>query len=236
MVGDFDPAEVQKVVTELFGAWKSPASYAQVKRNYQKLETVNQSFETPDKANAIVLAVQKLNLNDDDPDFMALWLANNVFGSSPNSRLFSRIRGKDGLSYGVQTGYGAGTQETSGQLLFQAIANPQNAPKVVAAFKEELAKALAQGFTAEEVEAAKKTFLQDNIVQMSQDAFVANTLGRYAQFGRSLTRLTDIRQKVAAMTADQVNAAFKKWIDPASFSYFTGGDFKKAGVTFSGTP
>jgi zinc protease len=231
-MGDFDAAEVQKLVTELFGTWKSPAPYTQVKRNYQKLETVNQSFETPDKTNAIVLAALKLNLDDDNPDFMALWIANNVFGSSPNSRLFSRIRGKDGLSYGVSTSYNAGTQETSGQLLFQAIANPQNAPKVVAAFKEELAKALAQGFTTEEVEAAKKTFLQDNIVQMSQDPFVANTLGRYAQFGRSLTRLTEIREKVASMTADQVNAAFKKWIDPASFSYFTAGDFKKAGVAF----
>jgi zinc protease len=231
VVGDFDPAEVQKLATELLGSWKSPAPYAQVKRDYQKVETVKQVFETPDKANAVVLAGLKLNLNDDDPDFITLWLANNVFGNSPSSRLFSRIRGKDGLSYGVGTNYSAGTQETSGQFIFQAIANPQNAPKVIAAFKEELAKALTDGFTTEEVEAAKKTWLQDNIVQMSQDAFVANTLGRYAQFGRSLTRLTDLRQKVSTATADQVNAAFKKWIDPASFSYFTGGDFKKAGVT-----
>jgi zinc protease len=231
VVGDFDPAEVQKVLTELFGAWKSPATYAQVKRNYQKLETVTQSFETPDKANAVVLAGVTFNMDDDNPDFMAVWIANNVFGSSPNSRLFSRIRGKDGLSYGVSTSYSAGTQETSGQLIFQAISNPQNAPKVVAAFKEELGKALAQGFTTEEVEAAKKTFLQDNMVNMSQDSFVASTLSRYMQFGRSLTRLTDIRAKVASLTAEQVSAAFKKWIDPASFTYLTGGDFKKAGVT-----
>jgi zinc protease len=121
VVGDFDAAEVQKLVTELFGGWKSPAPYTQVKRNYQKMETVNQSFEAPDKTNAIVLAALKLNLDDDNPDFMALWIANNVFGSSPNSRLFSRIRGKDGLSYSVSTSFNAGTQETSGQLAFQAI-------------------------------------------------------------------------------------------------------------------
>ena len=231
VVGDFDQAEVQKLATELFGSWKSPAAYAQVKRNWQKLAAVNQSFETPDKANALVLGAITLNLDDDDPDFIALWLANNIFGSSPNSRLFTRIRGKDGLSYGVGTSYNAGTQETSGQLIFQAIANPQNAPKVEAAFKDELARALTQGFTAEEVENAKKQFAQDNAVQMSQDPFVANTLARYTQFGRSLTRLTEILQKVNSMTPDQVNAAFGKWIDPASISYFKAGDFKKAGVT-----
>ena len=66
---------------------------------------------------------------------------------------------------------------------------------------------------------------------MSQDAFVANTLARYTQFNRSLTRLSEILQKVNAMTPDQVNSAFRKWIDPAAFSYFKAGDFKKAGVT-----
>jgi zinc protease len=90
--------------------------------------------------------------------------------------------------------------------------------------------ALADGFTAEEVEAAKTTFLQDNLPRMSQDAFVAQTLGRYAEFGRSMTRLTETRTKVAALTPAVVNAAFRKWIAPAGFSYFKGGDFKKAGV------
>ena len=231
VVGDFDPMDVQKLAAELFGSWKSPAAYDQVKRNWQKLNAVNQSFETPDKANALILGAITLNLDDGDPDFIALWLANNIFGNSPNSRLFTRIRGKDGLSYGVGTSYSAGTQEKSGQIIFQAIANPQNAPKVEAAFKEELSRALMPGFTKDEVEAAKKQFVQDNSVQMSQDAFVANTLARYTQFGRSMNRLTEILQEVDAMTPERVNAAFRKWVDPAAFSYFKAGDFKKAGVT-----
>ncbi|MBV8847487.1 MAG: insulinase family protein [Bryobacterales bacterium] len=231
VVGDFDPAEVQKVAAELFGTWKSPSSYSQVKRTWQKLDPINQSFETPDKANAMVLGAITLNLDDDDPDYAALWIANNIFGSSPNSRLFTRIRGKDGLSYGVGTAYNAGPQEKYGQLAFQAIANPQNAPKVQAAFKEELNRAVTQGFTAEEVETAKKQFAQDNAVQMSQDAFLASTLARYTQYNRTMVRLADMLKRVQTLTADQVNAAFKKWIDPAQFSYVMAGDFKKAGVT-----
>ncbi|MBZ5632660.1 MAG: insulinase family protein [Acidobacteriia bacterium] len=230
VVGDFDAAEVQKVAAEVFSTWKSPAPYTRVKRSWQKLESVNTKFETPDKTNALVLAITTLNLDDDDPDYFALWIANNILGGDTKSRLFKRIRDKDGLSYGVQTGYNAGTQEKFGTIAFQAIANPANAPKVEAAFKEELARALADGFTAEEVEAAKTTFLQDNLLRMSQDAFVAQTLGRYTEFGRSMTRLTETRKKVAALTPAEVNSAFKKWIDPAGFSYFKGGDFKKAGV------
>jgi zinc protease len=35
---------------------------------------------------------------------------------------------------------------------------------------------------------------------------------------------------VAAVTVDQVNAAFKKHISPLAISIVKGGDFKKAGV------
>jgi zinc protease len=109
---------------------------------------------------------------------------------------------------------------------------PDGVQKVtsVAAFKEELNKALTQGFTAEEVEAVKKTGLEDNAVNMSQDAFIATWLGRYAQYGRTMSHLAEVRRQISSATADQVNAAFRKWIDLASFSYFNAGDFKKAGV------
>jgi predicted Zn-dependent peptidase len=35
---------------------------------------------------------------------------------------------------------------------------------------------------------------------------------------------------VAALTAEQVNQAFKRHVDPTAISIVKGGDFKKAGV------
>jgi zinc protease len=228
VVGDFDPVELQKVATELFGSWKSPAPYSRVTRTWQKLENVNETFETPDKANALLGAVITLKMDDEDPDYVAMVIASQIFGGDPKSRLWLRIREKDGLSYGVQTGYSVGTKEQFGTFVFQAIANPQNAPKVEAAFREELTKALTQGFTTAEVEEAKTAFRQDYIVRLSQDGTQQQLLQRYAEFGRNMTRLSTLLDKAASLTPEQVNAAFKKWIDPASISYFKGGDFKKA--------
>jgi len=56
-VGDFDAVEVQKLATELFGEWKSPVPFTQVKRDWKKIEAVDRSIETPDKANAVFLAI-----------------------------------------------------------------------------------------------------------------------------------------------------------------------------------
>ena len=47
IVGDFDPAEIQRLAGELFGTWKSPAHFADVTRTYKKLTPVNKTFETP---------------------------------------------------------------------------------------------------------------------------------------------------------------------------------------------
>jgi zinc protease len=192
---------------------------------------VNQTFEAPDKANAYFLAVTTLNVDQEDPDYPTMFFANQMIGADPKSRLWVRIREKDGLSYGVQSVFDAGAQEKFGRFIGAAIANPQNVPKVEAAFKEEIAKVLDQGFTAEEIDGAKSAFLQEQALQRSQDQQLARLLAREAELGRTMKREADLEAKVSSLTPEQLNAAVKKWIDPSTISYFKSGDFKKAGVT-----
>src|SRR5262249_53536406 len=153
------------------------------------------------------------------------------FGGDTKSRLWVRIREKDGLSYGVNSGFSAGAQEKYGSLTAGAIANPENALKVEADFKEELDRLLKEGFNAEELATAKSAFLQDQQVTRAQDGSLARQLARQAELGRTMQREIDLEKKIADATPAQLTATFKKWIDPATISYFKAGDFKKAGVT-----
>ena len=231
VVGDFDVAEVRKLAEELFGSWKSPAAYAVVKRDWKKLDTVNQMLEAPDKENAIFLVATTIAMDQQDADYPAMVLADRIIGGDPTSRLWTRIREKEGLSYGVQSQLNVGQQEKFARFLSLAIANPGNVPKVEAAFRDELNKLLTEGYKAEEVEAGKKTFMQERSLQRSQDANLSRLLVSQAELGRTMQRESDLEAKVNALTAAQLTAALKKWIDPASISYFKSGDFKKAGVT-----
>ena len=52
VIGDFDPQEISKLTSELFGNWKSPKPYARVPSVLADIKPVNQSFPAPDKANA----------------------------------------------------------------------------------------------------------------------------------------------------------------------------------------
>jgi zinc protease len=231
VVGDFDAAEVRKVAEELFGSWKSPSPYTAVKRDWKKLDTVNTMFEAPDKENAFFLTASTVAMDQQDPDYPAMVLTNEMFGGDTKSRLWMRIRESEGLSYGVSSQFGAGTQEKFGRLIAYAIANPGNVPKVEASFRDELTKLLRDGFKPEEVEAAKKTFLQDQQLQRSQDAQLARLLVTQAELGRTMQREADLEKRVSELTVAQLNAAARKWIDPAALSYFKAGDFKKAGIS-----
>ncbi|HEV3200262.1 MAG TPA: pitrilysin family protein [Bryobacteraceae bacterium] len=229
--GQFDPAQAQKLVAELFGDWKSASRTERILTPYAKVEAINHKVETPDKQNAIFLVGMPMKMTDEDPDYAALTIAGQIFGGSSNSRLFQRIRVKDGLSYGANAGFLMPTKDDGGRLSASAIAAPQNMPKVEADFKEELALALKDGFTADEVEKAKKAWLDERAVARAEEASIGNLLMARERWGRTMVDWdAKLEAAVAALTPAQVNEAFKRHVDPAAICIVKGGDFKKAGV------
>ena len=149
-----------------------------------------------------------------------------------NSHLFARIRGKEGLSYGVGSEFAVPTEDDMGILYAYAICAPQNAPKVEAAFKDELSKILEKGFTSEEVEAAKKGWQQLQQVNRAQESNLVSILSARLLWNRTLAFDAELEKKVMALTPEQLQAAVRKHIDPSQLSYFRAGDFQKANVTW----
>jgi zinc protease len=227
VVGDFDAAEVQKLAAELLGNWKSPAPYTMLKRNVAKVAAADQSMETPDKPNAVLAAGMTMHLNDTDPDYAALIFANTMIGGGPQSRLWQRIREKDGLSYDVRSQISGGAKDDYGLFIAQAISNPKNVDKVEAAFKEVIAKILSDGFPADEVDTAKKAFMQSRQIGRAQDEGLVRTLARNAQYEWTMKHDSDLESKIGALTPADIQAALKRHIDLGAVSYFKGGDFQK---------
>ena len=232
-VGDFDSEAVQKQIQDLFGNWKSPRKYARVASKYQKLPPMTEVFQAPDKPNAMWIAGAAFSMTDTDPDYPAMVLSSFIFGSSGlNSHLFVRIRGKEGLSYGVGGQFSIPTWDDNATLYAYAICAPQNAPKVETAFKDELNKILEKGFTAEEVEAAKKSWVQLQQVSRAQEANLVSILTMRRFFDRTLSFDSELEKKVMALTPEQLQAAVRKHIDPSQISFFRAGDFAKADVAW----
>jgi zinc protease len=228
VIGDFDDKEVAKLATDLFGNWKSPKTFTRVPSVFSDVAAVNQSLPAPDKANAFFVAGFNLKIRDDHPDYPALLLGNYMLGGGfLNSRLASRIRQKEGLSYGVGSGIQISALDEWGRFTANAIYAPQNVVKLEAAFKDEIARMLKDGFTAEEVEAAKSGYLQSREVSRAQDNELAGRLNNYLFLGRTMRWDADLDAKLRALTPEQIAAAMRRHIDPTKISIIKSGDFTK---------
>lgn len=226
IVGDFDAKEVERLTGDLFSDWKSPAVYARVPQVYRNLKATTETFETPDKANAVFVAALPMKLRDDSPDYPAMVLSNYMLGGGfLNSRLATRIRQKDGLSYGIGSSLNVDAKDEYAMFMTYAISAPQNASKVEAAFKEEIAKALKDGFTPEEIAKAKSGYLQQRQVSRAQDAELANKLGSYRYLNRKLAFDAEVEKKIAALTPAQINAALRAYLKPNDIAIIKAGDF-----------
>jgi zinc protease len=230
IVGDFDEAEVVKAVRESLGGWRGAAPYTRVTRQFREVAPQNQSIETPDKENATLLARTNLELNEDDPDYPALYVANYILGGGAgfDSRLLQRIRVKEGLSYGVSSGLSAGRYDRAGSWVAQAIAAPQNVQKVESALQEELARLVRDGVTAEELTKAKSGIAQQATQGRAQDQRVAAELLSDIESGRTFAWDKQFEAKIQSLTLEQVKAAAAKYIVPAKLTIVKAGDFAKA--------
>ena len=226
-VGDFDAAALKAQLNELFGGWSAPKAYARVPNPLYALPVKDQRLDTPDKANAFFTARLRFPLKDDAPDYPALLVANRIVGDDTDSILWKRVREKEGLSYGIGAGVQASSHEDHGFWTVSAIYAPQNVGKLEAAVKEELARLAKDGFTAQELQDAKNGLLQARRLALAQDAGLATSLAGQLEVGRTMDYTAGIDRAIAAVTLEQANAAFRKYIDPSKLAFVYAGDWTK---------
>ena len=225
VVGDFDPEAVVRLTNELFGHWKSPRPYARIAQRYFDARGIDRSIETPDKANATLRAGENLKLRDDHRDFPALVLGNYLLGGGPDSRLWRRVREREGLSYGVGSFLSASSFEEKGDFGLYAIYAPQNRGRVETALREELGRALSDGFTAEEVETGKKDLLNARKLARTQDGALAVRLLSYLVLDRTFAWDTQFEKRIQSLTPEEVLEALRRHLDPGRLSFVKAGDF-----------
>ena len=227
IVGDFDEEELRALVKHLFGEWVSASRYVRLPQPASSVFGQRIVSLTPDKQNAVAIGVLPLLLEDTDVDYPALVLASHVLGAGGfDSRLLTRLRQNDGLSYGAGANLSASNFEASGSLAFFAIFAPQNRNRVEQGFAEELTRFITDGINADELAAAKKSVLVGRRTQRTDDAAVAASWAVWLESDRSFAFETDVERKVADLTLDQVNAAIRNWINPSRIDWSLAGDFR----------
>lgn len=229
IVGDFDKATANTKLTKYFGDWKTPSKYERITDPYVAIKPVDENLNTPDKPNAMFFASLPLQINDSHPDYAAMVIGNFMIGGGfLNSRLATRIRQKEGLSYGVGSWFYGSSQDDSGNFGAYAIYAPENRDKVQTAFKEEMDKVRSTGFTQEELDAARSGWIQGQVVSRAQDRALLGKLGNNMRLDRDMMWDKALEEKIMKLSVADINKVMAKYLDPSKMVYVKAGDFEKA--------
>ena len=229
LVGDFDSTAVRDIVAKLFGSWSAREQWARIPVPYRAIDSSTTVIETPDKANALFLAGLNLPVRDDTPDYPALLMGDYIVGGGAlDSRLATRIRQKEGISYGVGSFLSARALDSSGVWETYAIYAPENVSRLTRAFDVEIARVLKTGVTADELSKAKNGWLQEYAQERSNDDELASQIATHREVSRTFSYDAELERRVQGVTIAEVNAALRKYLVPGAFTRVLAGDFAKA--------
>lgn len=229
VVGDFDADEITALADELFSDWKSPREYTRLESPSQDHPALVEAIETPDKESVVFQAGVRFPLREGDDEYPPLVIGNFMTGGGfLSSRLAKRIREDEGLSYGIGSSFFASPLDENAWFTVYAIYAPQNDDKVMVAFREEIDRILADGFTDEELAEAKTGWRQSREVSRGTDSRLAATLGEQAYLDRTMQWDEEMEAAVAAATNDEIVSAFRKYVDPDRMTIVRAGDFAGA--------
>ncbi len=227
LVGDFDVEPTLKQLEGSFKDWKTAVPYQRIDRQVAKIKPLRENILTPDKEGATFAAAHLFPYKDTDADYPALRLSSYALGGSLGSRLWNRLREKEGLCYGVGSQVSADAKDPYATFLLYAICNPENIDKVDKGMHEEVAAFIEKGMSAAELDESKKGFLLDQKVKRGNDATLAGTLRQGLHLGRTFDYYADLERKVADLSVTDVNRAVAAHLHPSRLVIIRAGDFKK---------
>lgn len=223
LVGDFDPARVQTLLTEKLGGWQAQGPAPKVAyppvRGPQGVQRVGPTL--PGKTQAVTyLGFPSIARND--PRYYASVVLNQVLGGDTlSSRLGSEIRDRLGLTYGVYSGFQASLQPGPFTVVLQT--NPTDTSRAVDATLALIGNVRERGLTPSEVETAKKSLLSSYAIALADPANLAGTFTGNALLGLPQSELRDYQAKLSAITPSDVNTAARELLDPQNILVVTAG-------------
>jgi len=227
VIGDVTPQDARATIEKWFGSWKAEGAkpdvdLAQVPAN--KPSTVN--VPDPSQVQVSVNMSETIPINRFDPDYYPLQLGNHVLGGGfYATRLYHDLRQVNGLVYDVDVRLNA--QKTRAIYTVTYGCDPQNVIKARDMILRDLMDVQKENVSEAELQQAKALLLrQIPLAESSEDSVAGGMLAR-AQIGLGLDEPEKGAGKYYSLTADQVRAAFAKWIRPEDFVLITRGPAPK---------
>ncbi|RLZ12656.1 M16 family metallopeptidase [Faecalibacter macacae] len=231
VIGINDKAKVKSSLDETFGKWNSKSKYEKAYPVIQNSAKQDKIINIADKENAAAVGIINFKMNRNHPDYPALVIANEMIGSGGflSARIPMRLREKEGISYGAGSYLNISNdhKNESATWGYYAFLNPTKRKDVEDAVKDEIQKAIKDGFTAEELKTNISSWKTGRATNLGSDGTLIGLSNGYLLNGTSFDDFTTLEQKVERLSLKEVNDVVKKYIDLEKIISVYTGTFKK---------
>lgn len=216
-VGDVDHEAVVRAVDDAFGDWAphdAPAVYATDAADRDGRAPRRVDVPMPDKANVDVRMGHGVSLRRDDDEYLPTYVGNYILGGNFSARLMNRVRDEMGLTYHIRSGLSGVSTRYDGSFQVVVTLSHDVLDRGVEATQEVVRRFVADGVTADELEAVKTTIAGSFQVGLDTTRQLAGTLLVNAERGFDVRYLDRFPSLIDAVTLDDVNAAIRTHLRP----------------------
>ena len=215
VTGDFQKADMLAALREVFGDWAKGTVPELKIADVPDSQSATPAIRFVNKETSQThMRVGHLTIRENDPDYVALAIANDILGgSSFRSRLFNDVRTKRGLAYSVGSRLMAGVHD-QGVWLMRAETKQVSTQEVVSRFIANIERMRTELVTDQELAEAKEAYVNSFVFSFSSPSAIVSRLVELENDGLPKDFLQQVREKVVKLTKEDVLVAAKKHLHP----------------------
>ena len=169
------------------------------------------------------IRIGQLGIQRNDPAYFSLYVGNYILGGGQLvSQLFKTVRDQHGLTYNINS-YFIPMQE-QGPFITALQTRNNNTREAITLTKEVIQHFIAQGPSTDELTAAKKNITGGFPLLFSSNANIVDLVALIGFYHLPLTYLDDYRDRINAVTSEDVKTAFNQQLNVDKMSIVTVGE------------
>ena len=223
VTGDFSKKEMIEKINKAFAGWeKKTIDFPKVPPLVERKE--GGVYEIVKPITQTQIRIGHLGIKQDNPDFFALSIMDDILGGSGlSSRLFRDVRSQRGLAYSVGSAFRPGNLDL-GIFVAYGETRVETTYQAISTIIEHLRKIRQEPVTDEELKRAKEAFLNSFIFSFSSPSQIVGQQMSLEYYHLPSDFLERYRDNVAKVTKEDILRVAKEYLHPDRLVILTVGD------------
>jgi len=198
VVGDFDRAEMEKMLSQKFGPWPAQKASAITVPNAAEIQGKRLLLVDKPDATQTYYSIGNVGVARTNPDRVPIWVVNTVFGGRFASMLNTELRINSGLTYGASSHFDE--RKSRGPFVISTYTRTATTEKAMDMTLEVLKRLHEKGVSQEELDLAKNYIKGQFPPTIETSGQLASQLAQLEFYGLDEREINDLYPKIDAMT------------------------------------